>query len=105
MNAVTIADIKRGGMAALDAALSQPQHGGVVTIMKRNRPAAIVLSPDVYEALLLKASATQTAEPASVSALEWLIEMPKTSPASVPTLNKAAMAARLHDLQAEWATR
>ena len=60
MNTITIAEIKRGGMAALTAALNMPQHDGTATIMKRNRPAAIVLTPQAYAALVSAAELKRT---------------------------------------------
>ena len=94
MNTITIAEIKRGGMAALDQAMSS----GTATIMKRNRPAAVVLTPAVYYTLLAKA--TQT--PAANSALDWLLH---TAPASTPALDEEAMTRRVAELQSDWSER
>lgn len=95
MNTITIADIKRGGMSALDAALNR----GVTTIMKRNRPAAVVLTPLAYEALL--ARSTQASP--TVSALDWLLQPAPTEP--TPALDGAAMAQRLNELHTDWPDR
>ena len=114
MNIITIAEIKRGGMAALDAALNLPQQGGTATIMKRNRPAAVVLTPQVYEALLNSAAELKR----SGTALDWLLTVPATmqqqgldtsavSP-DCPDLSKLdanGMTQRLHDLRSEWPVR
>ena len=111
MNIITIAEIKRGGIAALDAALNMPQHGGTATIMKRNRPAAIVLTPQAYEALLDKAAELKR----SGTALDWLLANSRTSGTDksavsldrpdLTELDSTAMAQRLNDLRSEWAVR
>jgi PHD/YefM family antitoxin component YafN of YafNO toxin-antitoxin module len=97
MNTITIADIKRGGMAALDIAL----HRGAATIMKRNRPAAIVLTPKAYESLLAKA---ENEAPAS-SALDLLLDPLYASKASAHSLSSAAMVQRLQELKSGWPER
>ena len=103
MNTITIAEIKRGGMAALNNALNMPQQGGTATIMKRNRPAAIVLTPLAYEALLRKADASK----AQHTALDWLLAAPATSVVlpDISGLDANKMAQRLDDLRAEWPAR
>ena len=103
MNVITIAEIKRGGMAALDAALNMPQQGGVATIMKRNRPAAVVLTPQVYAALLDNAAEFKR----SGTALDWLLKAHTTSQAGLATtaLDANGMAQRLSDLRSEWPVR
>jgi hypothetical protein len=95
MNSITIAEIKRGGMNALDAAL---QHG-TATIMKRNRVAAVVLTPMAYENLLAKALAPSAA---TTSALDWLLQAP---PADASGLDANAMAQRIDGLHADWPDR
>jgi PHD/YefM family antitoxin component YafN of YafNO toxin-antitoxin module len=97
MNVITIAEIKRGGMAALDAALNRPQQGGTVTIMKRNRPAAIVLTLEAYEALLAKAETGKSKS--TQSALDWLLEQ---QPLNTPGLNIDEIEQRLNDIRVEW---
>ena len=100
MNIITIAEIKRGGMAALNASLNMPQQGGIAMIMKRNRPAAIVLTPLAYEALLRGADALKPS-----SALDWLLT-PSTNDTGLDTgLDAAKMAQRLEDLRSEWSER
>ena len=94
-NTLTIADIKRGGMAALDVAL----HRGAATIMKRNRPAAIVLTPAAYESLVRKASN----DTAPSHALDWLLSAPALP--KVGALDGAAMAKRLSELSGDWPNR
>jgi PHD/YefM family antitoxin component YafN of YafNO toxin-antitoxin module len=75
-NALTSADLKRRGIAAIEQAL---QHGPV-HLLKRNRSAAVVLSEQHYRQLQLQASRAPVAE---ASALQWLLALPpSTSPRS-----------------------
>jgi len=100
MNTITIAEIKRGGMAALDIAL----HRGTATIMKRNRPAAIVLTPAAYEALLANAAK----DAPTSTALDWLLQASNAfiaAPSSPSGLESAAMAQRLNELKTDWLER
>jgi PHD/YefM family antitoxin component YafN of YafNO toxin-antitoxin module len=97
MNTITIAEIKRGGMAALDMAL----HRGTATIMKRNRPAAIVLTPAAYETLLAKAA---NDVPAS-TALDWLLSASHAPMPSQSGLEGSAMTQRLNELKTDWLER
>ena len=69
-NTLTISEIKRGGMSAINDRLKL----GPARIMKRNRPAAVVLSEAQYQQLLNKAS-VQLPE---MSAIEWLSGQPTT---------------------------
>ena len=97
MNTITIADIKRGGMAALDVAL----YRGAATIMKRNQPAAVVLTPAAYQALV--ASAANGASPSG--ALDWMLNA-----ANVPVpvnggLHGKATDGRLNGLRSDWIDR
>jgi len=59
-NTVTTSEIKRRGMAAIEDGLSR----GPLHILKRNRPAAVVLSEAEYQRLLQGGVAT----PAGLSA-------------------------------------
>lgn len=95
MHSITIADIKRGGMVALDAALQR----GSTAIMKRNRVAAVVLTPAAYESLLARAQTPA----ATGSALDWLLQA--SAPAQPPGLSADAMTERLAETQAPWAAR
>ncbi len=94
-NTLTIAEIKSGGMAALDVALQR----GAATIMKRNRPAAIVLSPADYDCLVAKAARNS----APSSALDWLLSASSLPPGGA--LEGAAMARRLAELSSDWPAR
>ena len=98
MNIVTVADIKRNGFAVLEAALAK----GVVHLMKRNRPSAVVLRPEDYNQLLLGQGARGGAHP---SALDLLLQ-PETM--SLPTpkqLDATGMRARMAELNDGWADR
>jgi PHD/YefM family antitoxin component YafN of YafNO toxin-antitoxin module len=94
MNSISIADIKRGGMDALNAAL----HRGPAAIMKRNRVAAVVLTPEAYERLTRAAERPGTAP----NALDWLLQ---TAPAHASGLAADAMTKRLAELGGDWADR
>ena len=82
-NTVTTSEIKRRGMAAIEDGLSR----GPLHILKRNRPAAVVLSEAEYQRLL------QVAIPAGLSAVQWLLNQPAAG-----TRSKAEIDA---DVQAE----
>ncbi|MDR0457929.1 MAG: hypothetical protein LBH10_02715 [Burkholderiaceae bacterium] len=69
-NSLTVAEIKRRGMAAIEDGL---RHGPV-RIFKRNRAAAVVLSESDYQRLTAAASG-QTAVP-GLSAMQWLLAHP-----------------------------
>ena len=68
MNTLTSAELKRRGMAAIEDGLRR----GPVHIVKRNRPAAVVLSEDDYQRL---AHGKVTA-PSGLSAMQWLLSKP-----------------------------
>lgn len=70
MNILTVAEIKRRGMAAIEEGLRQ----GPVHIVKRNKPSAVVLSEDEYRRL---ASGTVFV-PEGMTALQWLLGQPAT---------------------------
>lgn len=67
VNTLAAAELKRRGMAALEQGLRQ----GPVHILKRNRPAAVVLSEQDYQRLLERAGEAQP-QPGP-DALEWLL--------------------------------
>ncbi|MGB4116563.1 MAG: hypothetical protein WBK51_08470 [Polaromonas sp.] len=97
MNIITIADIKRGGMAALDVAL----HRGAATIMKRNRPAAVVLTPAAYQSLV-----TSAATPSSLGgALDWMLNAATAPMPLNGGLDGQAMNERLNALKSDWIER
>lgn len=63
------AELKRRGIAAVEEAL----RAGPVHLLKRNRPAAVVLSETEYNRLCRRAN-QPAAEPSSC--LEWLLSLP-----------------------------
>lgn len=68
MNIVTAAEIKRRGMAAIEDGLRQ----GPLHIVKRNRPAAVVISEEEYQRL----SQGRPALAQGVNAVQWLLKQP-----------------------------
>lgn len=69
-NTLTVAEIKRRGMAAIEEGLLR----GPVHIVKRNKPAAVVLSEDDYQRL----THNKVAPPSGITALQWLLNQPTT---------------------------
>ena len=67
-NTLSIAEIKRRGMAAIEDGL---RHGPV-HIVKRNKPAAVVLSEDEYQRL---AHGKMVAD-GGMTAVQWLLAQP-----------------------------
>ena len=68
MNTLTVAELKRRGMAAIEEGLRR----GPVHIVKRNRPAAVVLSEDDYQRL----AQGKAAAPIGLTAMQWLLSQP-----------------------------
>lgn len=68
MNTLTLAELKRRGMAAIEDGL---RHGPV-HIVKRNRPAAVVLSEDAYRQL----AQGKVAAAGGMTAVQWLLAQP-----------------------------
>ena len=68
MNTLTVAELKRRGMAAIEEGL---RHGPV-HIVKRNRPSAVVLSEDDYQRL----AQGKAAAPSGLTAMQWLLSQP-----------------------------
>ena len=68
MNTLTVAELKRRGMAAIEDGLRR----GPVHIVKRNRPAAVVLSEDDYQRL----AHGKAAAPNGLTAMQWLLSQP-----------------------------
>jgi prevent-host-death family protein len=84
MNTLTAAELKRRGMAAIEDGLRR----GPVHIVKRNRPAAVVLSEDDYQRL----AHGKAAIPGGVTALQWLLAQPaegKRSKTNIDAILKA----------------
>jgi hypothetical protein len=68
MNTLTVAELKRRGMAAIEDGLRR----GPLHIVKRNRPAAVVLSEDEYSRL----AHGRVATPSGLTAIQWLLSQP-----------------------------
>ena len=68
MNTLSVAELKRRGMAAIEDGL---RHGPL-HIVKRNRPSAVVLSEDEYQRL----AHGRVAKPAGMTAVQWLLSQP-----------------------------
>ncbi len=64
-NTVSVAEIKRRGMSAIDDGLLR----GPVHIIKRNKMAAVVLSEDDYQRL----TSQQPLAPSGMTAIQWLL--------------------------------
>jgi PHD/YefM family antitoxin component YafN of YafNO toxin-antitoxin module len=65
-NTLTVAELKRRGLATIQEALLR----GPVHILKRNRPAAVILSEADYETIL----SARRPPIASGTALRWLLQ-------------------------------
>ncbi|MCP9900332.1 hypothetical protein KBZ12_07940 [Cyanobium sp. Cruz CV13-4-11] len=85
-NTLTVAEIKRRGMAAIQEALLR----GPVHILKRNRPSAVILSEADYETIL----SAQRPPIASGTALRWLLQEPITGIRSKADLDAELQANR-----------
>ena len=71
MNTLTSAELKRRGMAAIEEGLRR----GPVHIVKRNKPAAVVISEDEYQRL----AHGKVGNPTGMSAVQWLLSQPATN--------------------------
>lgn len=69
-NALTIAEIKRRCLAAIEEAL----QSGPVRIVKRNKPAAVVLSEEEYQ----RPAHGKMAPLEGLTAVQWLLAQPAT---------------------------
>lgn len=91
MNIITIAEIKRRGMSAVEEALVH----GPVYLLKRNRPAAVLLSETDFARLT--AAAGSAAGTRDSSALDvFLADQP------AGTLDAAGLAERLAEIRDGW---
>jgi prevent-host-death family protein len=85
-NTLTVADIKRRGMAAIEEGLRR----GPLHIVKRNKPAAVVLSEEDYQRLT-------TGKPTAsggMTALQWLLAQPVTGQRSKDNIDTGLQAER-----------
>ncbi len=81
-NTLTVAELKRRGMAAIEEGLRR----GPVHIVKRNKPAAVVLSEEDYQRLV---GGQSTVRP-GLTAMQWLLAQSTTG-----TRDKADIDAQL----------
>ena len=89
MNTLTVAELKRRGMAAIEDGLLH----GPVHIIKRNRPTAVVLTEDEYQRL----AQGKAYAPGGLSAVQWLLSQPSTG-----NKDKAAVDAELSAERDAW---
>lgn len=80
-NVLTIAELKRRGMAAIEEGLQR----GPLRILKRNRLAAVVLSEDHYRRLI----GEQASGVRGLSAVQWLLTQPVTGARSKDDIDRA----------------
>lgn len=85
-NTLTVAEIKRRGMAAIEEGL---RHGPV-HIVKRNKPAAVVLSEEDYQRL----AHGQVVQPSGMTAMQWLLSQPASGTRSKAQIDAALKAER-----------
>ena len=86
MNTLTVAELKRRGMAAIEDGL---RHGPI-HIVKRNRPAAVVLSEDEYQHL----AHGKVVALGGMTAVQWLLTQPATGKRSKAKIDAALKAER-----------
>ncbi len=67
-NTVSVSEIKRRGMSAIDESLRR----GPVHIIKRNKMAAVVLSESDYQRLTNQ----KLSSPSGMTAMQWLLAQP-----------------------------
>jgi PHD/YefM family antitoxin component YafN of YafNO toxin-antitoxin module len=85
-NTLTVAEIKRRGMAAIEEGLRR----GPVHIIKRNKPAAVVLSEEEYRRLVHGKAGT----PQGMSVVQWLLAQPVTGTRSKDEIDAELKAER-----------
>ncbi len=77
MNVLAASDLKRRGLAAIEECLKH----GTVHIVKRNKPAAVVMSEAEYLRLSNRNSSTKNGSPveAGLTAMQWLLSTASTT--------------------------
>jgi len=85
-NVLAVGEIKRRGMAAIEESLRR----GPVHIVKRNKPAAVVLSESEYRILTAGRSAT----PVGMTTVQWLLAYPSQSRRDKTEIDAALAAER-----------
>lgn len=85
-NTLSVAELKRRGMAAIEDGLRR----GPVHIVKRNKPAAVVLSEDEYQRLAYG----KVVAPTGMTAVQWLLGQATTGKRSKAQVDAALKAER-----------
>ena len=80
-NILTAAELKRRGLAAIEEGLRR----GPVHLVKRNKPAAVVLSEDEYHRLI----GDQPSTLPGMTAVQWLLSQPVAGTRSKADIDKA----------------
>ncbi len=96
MNILTIEQIKRRGMAAVDDALRQ----GPVHLVKGKRPAAVVMSEDEYSRL-----AGQTAQHDAAAGRRTALEIFMSEDNAPGGLDAKGLAERIEEARGGWNER
>jgi prevent-host-death family protein len=86
MNSLTVSELKRRGMAAIEDGLRR----GPLHIVKRNKPAAVVLTEAEYERL----AHGRVSTPDGMSAVQWLLNQRMTGKRSKAQIDAALKAER-----------
>lgn len=86
MNSLTVSELKRRGMAAIEDGLRR----GPLHIVKRNKPAAVVLSEAEYERLVHG----RVAPANGLSAVQWLLNQRVTGKRGKAQIDAALRAER-----------
>ncbi len=86
MNTLTVSELKRRGMAAIEDGL----RSGPVHIVKRNKPAAVVLTEDDYQRL----AHGRVSPPGGVTAVQWLLNQRSAGKRSKAQIDAALNAER-----------
>ena len=86
MNILTVGELKRRGMAAIEDGLLR----GPVHIVKRNKPEAVVISEAEYQRL----THGKTVNPPGITAVQWLLSQPATDKRSKTKIDAELKAGR-----------
>ena len=86
MNSLSVSELKRRGMAAIEDGLRR----GPLHILKRNKPAAVVLTEAEYERL----ARSRVSTPDGMSAVQWLLNQRVAGKRSKAQIDAALKAAR-----------
>jgi PHD/YefM family antitoxin component YafN of YafNO toxin-antitoxin module len=96
MNTMTIAELKRRGMAAIEEGLTK----GPIHIMKRNQPSAVIVNREDFLFMETMKLSTQSEQPLAdqgMTALQWLLSVK-----SLQTQSRAEIDAYLEEERDSW---